>query len=81
MITVEAHNRGQVVHQIGGFDHERVKKEFNLASEIILITILAIGKQAPAEALSDSDLFEREVGKRTRVSLDSPILAGDLPLL
>lgn len=81
LMTVEAHHRGQVVHQIGGFDHGQVRAEFNIPSEVTPIAILAIGKQAPAEALTDPNLFEREVAERTRVSLDSLILAGDLSLI
>lgn len=78
LLTVEAHHRGQVVHQIGGFDHEAVKRDFNLAPEITPIAILAIGKQAPADALSDPKLVEREISARSRVPLDDLILSGAL---
>ena len=73
---MEAHHRGQVVHQIGGFDHEAVKRDFALAPEITPIAILAIGKQAPADALGDPKLVEREISARTRVPLNELILSG-----
>ena len=76
LLTVEAHHRGQVVHQIGGFDHEAVKRDFALAPEITSIAILAIGKQAPADALGDPKLVEREISARTRVPLNELILSG-----
>ncbi len=78
LLTVEAHHRGQVVHQIGGFDHAAVVKDFNLAPEITPIAILAIGKQAPADALGDPKMVEREIAARTRVPLASLILSGAL---
>ena len=78
LMTVEANHRGQVVHQIGGFNHDQVKKDFELAEEITPIAILAIGKQAPAEALADPVLVEREISDRSRLSLDSLIVGGSL---
>ena len=78
LLTVEAHHRGQVVHQIGGFDHAAVMRDFNLSSEITPIAILAIGKQAPADALGDPKMVEREIATRSRVPLASLILSGAL---
>ena len=78
LLTVEAHHRGQVVHQIGGFDHEAIKRDFNLAPEITPIAILAIGKQAPADALESEALIQREIGARSRLPLESIILSGSL---
>ena len=77
-LTVEALHRGQVVHQIGGFDHEAVRSHFNLPPEITPIAILAIGKQAPADALESEALIEREIGARSRVPLTQLILSGSL---
>jgi nitroreductase len=78
LLTVEANHRGQVVHQIGGFDHESIRKDFNLGSEITPIAILAIGKQAPADALESAALIEREIGARSRLPLAQLILSGRL---
>ena len=75
LLTVEAHHRGQVVHQIGGFDHEAVKRDFALPDGITPIVILAIGKQAPADALDDPKLIDREISARSRVPLDELILS------
>lgn len=78
LLTVEAHHRGQVVHQIGGFNHAALVRDFNLPPEIMPIAILAIGKQAPADSLSDPDLIEREISQRNRVPLSNLILSSTL---
>jgi nitroreductase len=75
LLTVEAHHRGQVVHQIGGFSHDALKAEFHLPEEITPIVILAIGKQAPADALDDPKLVDREISARSRKPLDELILS------
>lgn len=78
LLTVEAHHRGLAVHQIGGFDHDQAKAAFNLAEELTPIVILAVGKQAPAEALDDATLLEREVADRVRVPLEELVVGGSL---
>lgn len=78
LLTVEASHRGQVVHQIGGFDHDAVRRDFKLPDEITPIAILAVGKQASAESLEDPKLVERELSSRSRVPLDSLILSSSL---
>lgn len=76
LLTVEAHHRGYVVHQIGGFERDVVKSEFNIAEDIAPIVILAIGKQAPADSLKDEAAKSREVAPRTRLPLADLVLVG-----
>jgi nitroreductase len=76
LLTVEAHHRGYVVHQIGGFERDVVKSEFNLSEDIAPIVILAIGKQAPADSLKDEAAKSREVAPRTRLPLADLVLVG-----
>ena len=78
LLTVEAHHRGYAVHQIGGFDRDVVQKEFALATDIAPIVILAIGKQASVDSLSDETLKGRESAPRTRLPLSELVLAGDI---
>ena len=78
LLTVEAHHRGYVVHQIGGFDRDVVKSEFNIPEEIAPIVILAIGKQAPISSITDEALKAREEAPRTRLPLNELILAGSI---
>lgn len=71
-LTIEAHHRGYVVHQMAGFDHEKLATLFNGAVPIV---IMAIGKQAPAELL-EGPAYDREMAPRTRKELSEIVLKG-----
>jgi nitroreductase len=71
-LTIEAHHRGYVVHQMAGFDHEKAAVLFDGAVPIV---IMAIGKQAPAEQL-EGPAYDREVAPRTRKELSEIVIAG-----
>ena len=72
--TTEAHHRGLAVHQIAGFDHDSISAEFKFALGLRPLTILVIGKQAPAESLSEQVLRDRETAKRERLPLTELLL-------
>jgi nitroreductase len=74
-LTIEAHHRGYVVHQMAGFDHEKAAALFKGATPIV---IMAIGKQAPAEQL-EGPAYDREIAPRTRKELSEIVIKG-LPL-
>ncbi len=78
LLTVEAHHRGFVVRQMGGFDRAAAVTAFELQEGIAPIVILAIGKQAPAESLQDPTLMEREIADRTRIPLQDLIVGGSI---
>ena len=71
-LTIEAHHRGYVVHQMAGFDHEKVATLFDGATPIV---IMAIGKQAPADQL-EGPAYDREIAPRTRKPLSEIVIAG-----
>ena len=71
-LTIEAHHRGYVVHQMAGFDHEKAAPLFNGAAPIV---IMAIGKQAPAEQL-EGPAYDREIAPRTRKALSEIVISG-----
>jgi hypothetical protein len=71
-LTIEAHHRGYVVHQMAGFDHEKAATLFNGAAPIV---IMAIGKQAPADQL-EGPAHDREIAPRTRKPLAEIVIAG-----
>jgi nitroreductase len=84
-MTVEANHRGIAVHPIAGFNREMVKAEYSLPDNFTQTAILVLGKQAPAAALVDPALVEREMAPRVRLPLDELVVAGlpipeDLPL-
>lgn len=74
-LTFEAHSRGQVVHQMAGFDAEKATETFALPAEITPIVVIAIGVQGPAEQL-EGVLLERETAPRQRKDLSEIVLAG-----
>lgn len=71
-LTIEAHHRGYVVHQMAGFDHEKAASLFDGALPIV---IMAIGKQAAAEQL-EGPAYDREVAPRTRKELSEIVIKG-----
>jgi nitroreductase len=71
-LTIEAHHRGFVVHQMAGFDHEKAATYFDGAQPI---AIIAIGKQAPAEQL-EGMMLEREKAPRIRKELSEIVVKG-----
>ena len=71
-LTIEAHHRGYVVHQMAGFDHEKAAPLFDGGVPIV---IMAIGKQAPAELL-EGPAYDREVAPRTRKELSEIVVKG-----
>lgn len=74
-LTFEAHSRGQVVHQMAGFDAANAVETFGLPAEITPIVVIAIGDQGPAEQL-EGVLLERETAPRQRKDLSEIVLAG-----
>ena len=71
-LTIEAHHRGYVVHQMAGFDHEKAAPLFEGGVPIV---IMAIGKQAPADLL-EGPAYDREVAPRTRKELSEIVVKG-----
>jgi len=71
-LTLEAHHRGFVAHQMAGFDHEKAAQNFAGA---LPIAVIAIGKQAPAEQL-EGMMLEREKAPRSRNELSEIVVKG-----
>jgi nitroreductase len=74
-LTFETHSRGQVAHQMAGFDAVKAAQTFALPAEIAPIVVIAIGTQGPAEQL-EGVLLERENAPRQRKELSEIVLAG-----
>jgi len=77
-LTVEAHHRGLIVHQMIGFDKEKMNTTFDISGQRDCIVILAIGRQGPAENLPEGQARDREVLPRERQPLSELIIVGDL---
>jgi len=77
-LTIEAHHRGFIVHQMIGFDKEKMNSTFDISGQRDCIVILAIGRQGSPENLPEGQARDREVLPRERHQLSDLIIAGDL---
>ena len=76
-MTIEANHRQYAVHQVGGFDKEKIKDEFKIQTGIEPIAILVIGKQATIDSLADEGLKARETSSRARKDISELIINRD----
>ena len=74
-LTFEAHSRGQVAHQMAGFDAVIASESFGLPKNISPIVVIAIGTQGSPDQL-EGILLERENAPRERKELTEIVLAG-----
>ena len=75
MMVVQAQELGLHTHHIGGLVREEILELLKLDSNYEILTVIAVGKVAPAEEL-EGPAFEREVAPRFRLELDEIMLYG-----
>jgi len=75
MMVVQAQELGLHTHHIGGLVREEILELLKLDSNYEILTVIAVGKVAPAEEL-EGPAFEREVAPRVRLELDELMLYG-----
>ena len=75
LMVVQAQELGLHTHQIGGLVREEILELLKLDSNYEILTVIAVGKIAPAEEL-EGPAFEREVAPRVRLELDEIMLYG-----
>jgi nitroreductase len=78
-LVFETHSRGFVAHQMTGFDKDKARENLSMASDLVPVVAIAIGKQDLPEKLPDA-MAERELAPRARKSLEEIVIAG-LPQL
>lgn len=74
-LTLEAHSRGYVAHQMGGFDKPKATEVFALGELLTPVIVIAIGKQASIAQL-DEAMAARESAPRERKELSEIVLQG-----
>lgn len=74
-LVLQATSMGLVVHQMGGFDAEKVLVDFNIPEDYTAIAMIAIGYQAEAETLPE-DYREMETKERERENLGQNFFDG-----
>jgi nitroreductase len=67
-ICLQATSLGLMAHQMGGFDEEKLKKEFGIDERFTPMAMIAVGYQAEIEVL-DEDYHKDELKARERISL------------
>ncbi|MGY1845819.1 nitroreductase family protein [Blastococcus sp. SYSU DS1021] len=69
-LTVQAEHEGLAVHQLGGFDRERVAALLDLPTAVVPLVVLALGRRDAEAELPDA-LAARERAARERLPLDA----------
>ena len=75
MMTIQAQELGLHTHQMGGILHSKLHESLELADDLEVVIVIAVGKVAPAEKL-EGPAYEREIQPRTRLTLDEIVLDG-----
>ncbi len=75
LMVVQAQELGLHTHHIGGLVREEIINLLKLDSNYEILTVITVGKVAPAEEL-EGPAFEREVAPRVRLELDEIMLYG-----
>ncbi len=64
-LCLQATAMGLMTHQMGGYDSDKVRQQFNLPDDINLWAMIAVGHPAPLDSLDDEQM-ERELKARER---------------
>ena len=74
-LVIQAQSLGLYTHQMAGLNKAEAAAALDLHEDMEIITVVAIGKLAPADKL-EGPLHEREIAPRTRVDLADIVLHG-----
>jgi nitroreductase len=74
-LTIEAHDRGLIVHQMTGFDKEKAAANVAIGDDLVSVVVVAVGTQDAPEKLA-GPLHEREIAKRERLPLNEIVVKG-----
>jgi nitroreductase len=74
-LTIEAHSRGYVAHQMAGFEKDLAIQNLSIDTGLAPVVVIAIGKQAGIEQL-DEATAQRELAPRVRKPLVEIVLRG-----
>lgn len=76
-LTVEAQARGLHVRQMGGFDVDQLRASFDLAPELVPVSVIAVGRHDDSEAVP-AEVRERDSAPRVRRELTTLALHYDI---
>ena len=75
-LSVQAEHEGLSVHQLGGFDRDRLRTVLDASSSVEPVVVLAVGRHDDTVELPEP-LASRETAPRERLPLDHLLLAVD----
>ncbi len=74
-LTIEAHDRNLIVHQMTGFDKGIAKSAVEIGDDLVPVVVVAVGVQDAPEKLT-GPLLERELAPRQRLPLATIVVKG-----
>jgi len=74
-VALEAVAQGLIAHQMGGFDAEKLAREFAIPEGCTPMAMMAVGYQASADVL-EGDYRERELAPRRRKPAETRFFEG-----
>ena len=74
-LSVEAHDRSLIVHQMTGFDKSKAISALTIDPSLVPVVVVAVGTQDAPEKLA-GPLLEREIAKRERLPLETIVIKG-----
>ncbi len=75
-LSIQATELGLMVHQMGGYDPEKARKEFNIPEQFTMLSMISIGYQLAVEKMNEEQK-ERELADRQRSPLKDKFFDGD----
>lgn len=75
-LALQAVAEGLAAHQMAGFDADRVRRTFDVPTDVEPLVAIAVGTAADAEVLGEPRDVERERAPRTRLPLSEIAYTG-----
>lgn len=75
-LFLQAFALGLVVHEMGGFDADRIRAAFSIPEQFTPMAMIAVGYQAPVDILEEPKQKNMEVGPRARKPLPEKFFEG-----
>jgi nitroreductase len=75
-LTLQAVALGLAAHQMGGFDRDAARREFEIPEDYALGSVIALGYQGEPAALTNDVLISREMAPRERKPLSEVVFSG-----
>jgi len=75
-LVLQATSMGLATHQMAGFDHDAIRKAFEIPGDYALGSVMALGYQEDPATLANPKLIEMETSTRNRKPLNEFVLTA-----